>query len=574
MPVLSLNNLYSFEELEEFVARVKKSLNIINDSEEIEFLAEHKIDGLTIVIQYMSGVLVSASTRGDGVTGDDVIENVRNIIPSSLFGNCSEFKDFWSDNNNSLIEIRGEIFITKENFAILNDELKRYGEEVFSTSRHAASGCIRSLTGDIDRTAKLNFLAHGVALTDTLVNLYKNYSNYSDQDSIQEVSKEVNLTQIIEMLEDFGVEFVKGMNCKNLSDIKKFYENVELKRDSIPYDIDGIVCKINNTEYQKILGSSNSAPRFAIAYKFDSKKAETILERVTFQVGRSGVITPVAELKEVHLNGINVSRVTLHNFSEIQQRDLKIGDAVVIERSGDVVPHIHSVLYDKRDGSEVEIKIPEMCPSCGDSLVQKNILVYCLNKNCKEKIILQIMHFVSKAALNINGLGRKNIEFLYEIGFIRNCIDIFHLEKFKFDLEMKNNWGATSVDKLLNEVENAKKIRFDKFLYALGINGVGEFSSKRIAMSYKNLDQLLNVINFNELNHSKDEFISKAIEEISKIDGIGELTATDIVNYFIENINDILVLHNLLIVQDYTDAENSSRNSIIFGKKDSYYWKV
>ena len=497
VPMLSLSNTYNIAEIEDFDKRVKK---IINFSEKIEYILELKLDGLSISLIYENGNLARAVTRGDGKIGEDVTENIMEIesIPKKLKEPIS-------------LEVRGEIILPIQNFNKINEEREENGEEVFANPRNAASGTIRQLDSTIVSKRGLDCYLY------YLVNA-ENYGIKTHLESIKFIEKlGFKTTGIFEEYSDFKT-------------LEKSIEKWRIKREKLDYETDGLVIKINDFSFYETLGYTTKSPRWAIAYKFPAEQVKTRLLDVTFQVGRTGVVTPVAELEAVNLSGSVVKRASLHNFDEIRRKDIKIGDNVIVEKAAEIIPQVVNVVLDDRKGTEKEIKEPESCPACGTKLVKEEGLVAlkCLNPHCPEKIKREISYFVSRDAMNISGLGDKIVEKFIELEKIKTVVDIYFLGNYRNELENLEKMGKKSVDNLLNSINESKNQDFSKVLYALGIPFVGKFNANLLSKTFKDIDVLK----------------EKSVEELLEVKGIGEKAAIA-VNTFLNNENNWKIITEL-----------------------------
>ena len=503
VPMLSLSNTYNISEIEDFDKRVKKIIlaeNIENNSKELEYILELKLDGLSISLIYENGMLVQAVTRGDGQVGEDVTENIREIptIPKKLKENIS-------------LEVRGEIILPISSFNRINQEREDEGEDVFANPRNAASGTIRQLDKTIVAERGLDCYLY------YLVNA-ENYGIKTHMESIEYIEKlGFKTTKIFEKYTDF----------KKLEEaIDKWHDD----RKKLDYETDGLVIKVNNFSLYETLGYTTKSPRWAIAYKFPAEQVKTKLMDVTFQVGRTGVITPVAELEAVNLSGSVVKRASLHNFDEIRRKDIKIGDNVIVEKAAEIIPQVVNVVFDDRTGKEIEIQEPANCPVCNSELAHEEGLVAlkCHNPLCPEKVKRQIAYFVSRDAMNISGLGDKIVEKFIELGKIKTIVDIYSLKEYREELENLEKMGQKSVDNLINNIEASKNRDFSKVLYALGIPFVGKFNANLLTKNFKNIENLKN----------------QSIENLLSVKGIGDKVAIA-VNTFLNNENNWKIITDL-----------------------------
>ena len=502
-PMLSLNNGFNINDIEDFIERTRKFLNISRD--DIEFVCEPKIDGLSISLLYENGELSQALTRGNGYEGELVTENILTIdnIPKKIV----DYPE--------LLEVRGEIFISKNDFEKLNKEQLTNDKKVFSNPRNAAAGSIRQKDSNEIKKRNLMFFAYTVGevsdenLFDTQINLLNKFKYWG-----------FNIPENIKLL-------------KTLDEISSYYNSMLEMRDKIDYEIDGLVYKVNSFALQKRLGEMSRAPRWAIAHKLPSLIKESIIEKIDLQVGRTGTITPVARVKKVKIGGVEVSNVTLHNEDEIERKDIRIGDTVLIERAGDVIPHILSVVKEKRTKVSEKYFISKHCPACGQITIKKEgeAARKCINTDCKAQKIENLIHFCSKNGMNIDGLGNKQIKLFFKKGIVTKYSDIFKLYEKKDELKSYDGFGELSVNKLLSNINKAKLVNFDKFLTSLGIKQVGENTSKILAEHYIDLPNLINNIK-KATNKVSDEF-----HYLVNIDQIGISVAEDIINFFNSSTN-------------------------------------
>ena len=521
----SLANALNLEEFYNFVEKTNRFLKV---EQFPECVCELKIDGLSFSAMYHYGKLSYVATRGDGIVGEDVTNNVLQIenFPKTLpnGSRASELAEF---------EVRGEIYMPKDAFEKLNNELE--DDKKFSNPRNAASGTLRQLDTEIVRSRGLK------------------YYTYFIGDSSEKITN--TQSESLELLKDLGfVVNSKWMVAKNVDEIIKFHEEVAENRYALDCDIDGVVVKINDFEIQEKLGSTAHDPRWAIAYKFSGLTAVTKLIGITNQIGRTGIITPVAELAPVNIGGVFVKRATLHNYDEIRRLGLSIGDLVEIKRSGDVIPKILKV--EKHFENSLAIDPPENCPCCG-SKIQKDdrfVAIYCPNHDgCKSQIVDSIRHFASRNGLDISGLGRQTINLFYDLGFLRGILDIFKLNRYKEQLENLDGFGQKSAQNLFISIEESKKVYFNKVLYALGIDEVGENVAKLLAKYYKN---------FNELLADREKFT-----KLQNINGVGEEMINSLVAYFNneKNFEMIQSLMHILDIRECIDAGQSlNGESVVF----------
>ena len=484
VPMLSLSNTYNISEIEDFDKRVKK---IIDVKKKIDYVLELKLDGLSISLIYENGVLKQGITRGDGQIGEDVTENIMEIesIPKKL-------KDPIS------LEVRGEVILPISEFSRINQEREDEGEDVFANPRNAAAGTIRQLDKSIVKERKLDCYLY------YLVNA-EEYGMKTHKESIEYIEKlGFKTTKIFELYNDF-------------EKLEKAIDVWRTKREKLNYETDGLVIKVNEFEHYDELGYTTKSPRWAIAYKFPAEQVKTKLYDVTFQVGRTGVVTPVAELEAVNLSGSVVKRASLHNFDEVRRKEIKIGDNVIIEKAAEIIPQVVNVVFEDRKGDEKDIEVPKNCPICDSELVKEEgqVALKCLNPQCPEKVKREIAYFVSRDAMNITGLGEKIVEKFIELGKIKTVVDIYSLKNYAEELENLEKMGKKSVENLINSIEESKKQGFSKVLYALGIPFVGKFNANLLTKNYNSIELLK----------------EKSIEDLLEIKGIGDKVAVAVHTY-------------------------------------------
>ncbi len=484
VPMLSLSNTYNISEIEDFDKRVKK---IIDVKKKIDYVLELKLDGLSISLIYENGILKQGITRGDGQIGEDVTENIMEIesIPKKLKETIS-------------LEVRGEVILPISEFSRINQEREDEGEDVFANPRNAAAGTIRQLDKSIVKERKLDCYLY------YLVNA-EEYGMKTHKESIEYIEKlGFKTTKIFELYNDFGK-------------LEKAIDVWRTKREKLDYETDGLVIKVNEFEHYDELGYTTKSPRWAIAYKFPAEQVKTKLYDVTFQVGRTGVVTPVAELEAVNLSGSVVKRASLHNFDEIRRKEIKIGDNVIIEKAAEIIPQVVNVVFEDRKGDEKDIEVPTNCPICDSELVKEEgqVALKCLNPQCPEKVKREIAYFVSRDAMNITGLGEKIVEKFIELGKIKTVVDIYSLKDYAEELENLEKMGKKSVENLINSIEESKKQGFSKVLYALGIPFVGKFNANLLTKNYNSIELLK----------------EKSVEDLLEIKGIGDKVAVAVHTY-------------------------------------------
>ena len=489
----SLDNTYSNEELESWYARTSKIL----DTKDFEFCCELKYDGASVNLLYENGKLLRALTRGDGTQGDNITNNIKTISSVPLNIDNSFLKKF---------EIRGEIIILNDSFEQLNRKREELGEQIFKNPRNTSSGSIKLLdSNEVARRPLQCFL----------------YSIVSDEVKIKRHSELLNIAR------DMGFDVPKYEKIVDgLDGVKNYIDYWDKNRSSLPFEIDGIVVKINNIDFQKKLGFTSKFPRWAIAYKYKAENLVTKLNSISFNVGRTGTITPVANLEPVLISGSTIKRASLHSFDQMMKLRLRVNDSVYVEKGGEIIPKITGIDYSNRGSEDDEIKFPTHCPECGTKLVKldSEANFFCPNtKNCRPQVIGRIQHFVSRKAMNIDGLGDETIKLLYNKGYLKDISDIYNLDYNSISLI--EGHADKSVKNLQISIEDSKSKPFQKVLYGLGIRHVGESASKKILKNIKSIDELMNM--------------SK--ESLSEIDEIGEKTAASIIEFFQDEDNRDLI---------------------------------
>jgi len=497
-PMLSLSNAITNEEIFDFNKRINKWLN----TENVSYVAEPKIDGLGVSLIYENGNLTRALTRGDGYSGEDITHNIRtiNAIPLQLRKNEKKFPSF--------IEIRGEIFMLKDEFLNLNKFRSEKDQKLFANARNAAAGSVRQLDPQVTAKRKLSIFCYEIGSTDDL-NIGKHW-------------------EMLDYIRSIGLPVSPlSKKVEGSDEMIKYHNNLEQKRDDIPYEIDGSVIKIDDYHLRESLGERARSPRWAIAAKFKSKQAETQILDIVLQVGRTGVITPVAKVKDVEISGAVISSATLHNQDEIDKKDIRINDFIIIERSGDVIPKISEVIKRKRPTNTKKFNISNFtCPSCASSITrtEDKVAYRCVNLQCEAKIKGAIEHFCSKNAMNIDGLGPQIVDQLTNESLIKNVDDLFTITYS--DLISLDRFQDKSANNLINSIEQSKNTTFPRFVFSLGIPHVGQHVSK-ILDSY--------------CNSSVDNLSKISFEELENIDGIGLIVAQSIIDFFQNNNNSIIV---------------------------------
>lgn len=515
VPMLSLSNTFSIEDLRDFDSRISK----LSSDDSIEYICELKIDGLAISINYENGKLVSAATRGDGIVGENVTENIKTIfsIPKTL----KTKKSF---------EVRGEVYLPKKSFELLNKEREENNEVLFANPRNAAAGSLRQLDSKITAKRRLSVFIYSV-VGDENIN-----------------SQKMALT----VAADLGLPVNPNFKlCKTIDEVVDYIMYWEEHKQDLPYEIDGIVIKVNSYSLQEEIGSTQKSPRWATAYKFPEEELATKLLDIELSVGRTGIITPVAVLNPINISGSTVSKASLHNKDIIDELDIHIGDMVVVKKAGEIIPKVVRVVEELRLANSEKYVMPNICPSCKSKTFTKegDPFTRCLNLDCPEQNIRKIIHFASREALNIEGLGDKVVATLYEKGIIKHTIDLFSLDRNKL-VELER-MGDKSVDNLLNAIENSKQSSLDKVIFALGILNVGKKAGKILAEYYKNLTN----------------FSKATVDELLELPDIGLITAESIVDY-LSNDNNLRFINELIEIgmNPQYEIQNKNTDNIFSGK--------
>lgn len=512
VPMLSLGNVFNQEELFAFARRAEERL----PNQTIQYDVELKFDGLAISLWYEQGVLVRGVTRGDGETGEDITQNVKTIrnLPKVLTTNQGEVP--------TLLEVRGEVLMPKAGFEKLNAENEAKGEKTFANPRNAAAGSLRQLDPNIAAARPLAFYAYGIAQCEP---------NHGQN----------TMSESLEWLQQFG--FAVGERhfvCDSIQEVQAVYEQINAERPQLSVEIDGMVIKVNSLKQQQQLGFLSREPRWATAYKFPAVAALTTVEHIDWQVGRTGTLTPVARLNPVAVGGVTVSNVTLHNIGEIHRLDVRIGDTVSVYRSGDVIPKVEKVWPEFRPVDATEVELPSQCPVCESPVVmpEGEALARCSGGlYCAAQRIEAIRHFVSRKALDIEGLGDRWVESLLHLDLLKDVADIYHLHEHREKLLTIEKMGEKSVQNLIDSIENSKKTTLAAFIYALGIRGVGETTARMLANTFQTLDALR----------------VADIEALKKTPDVGDITAEWIVEFF-QAPHNLEVLDRLLAAGIHWDA--------------------
>ena len=528
VPMLSLQDIFDDGEVADFMDRLHKFLGLPPDAP-IDIVAEPKIDGLGYSAIYENGRFVRGATRGDGSIGEDITENLKTIseLPQIL-----KTADLFSQVP-PLLDVRGEVYMKKVDFLALNEDQKAKNDKVFANPRNAAAGSLRQLNPAITAKRNLSVFAYALGAYDGAP--FKTHWDF------------------LQSLKAWGFPINPLIRlCHNTAEMLAFFRELGEKRAGLPYDIDGVVYKVNDLSLQKRLGFIARSPRWAIAHKFPAEQATTILKKIRIQVGRSGAMTPVADLEPINVGGVLVQHATLHNADEIERKDIREGDTVVVQRAGDVIPQIVRVIKEKRSVTSMPFEFPKICPVCGAHAAREgdDAVTFCTGGlTCPAQAMERLKHFVSKDAFDIQGLGDKNIEQFYELGWIQNPVDIFNLEnQHLFDVLNLEGWGQKSAVNLFEAIEKAKTVSLARFIYALGIPEVGEATGKLLATHFGSWE-----------NFAKTAAGSDAMSALTQIDGIGETMAQDIMDFFAEDHNQRLLteLLNILIVQEAPKQMNN-----------------
>ncbi len=519
-PMLSLSNTYSTEELEDFDKRVAKGLN----GEPYEYFCELKFDGVALSLTYQNGVLARGVTRGDGTRGDDITNNVKTIrtIPLRLKGDCPQ--EF---------EARGEAFLPRENFTRLNREREDIGEEPYANARNTASGTLKMQDSSIVAKRGLDCYL---------------YSMMSDGDGTS--THETSINDLIRLGFNVSPTYAK---CANMAEVIDYIHRWETKRLELPLETDGIVIKVNSVKQQNVLGYTAKSPRWAIAFKYKAESAATVLKNITYQVGRTGAVTPVAELQPVFLAGTTVKRASLHNANEIARLDLRIGDTVYVEKGGEIIPKVTGVDHGKRPTGSVSVEYIKNCPECGTALVryEGEAVHYCPNlTGCPPQIKGRVEHFIQRKAMNIDSLGERTINQLYEKGLVRSPADLYDLT-FD-DVYQLEGFKDLSTQNLLKGIEASRETEFESVLFALGIRYVGKTVAEKLAGSLLNIDNLANA----------------TYEELIEVPEIGERIAQSVLSYFEEpeNRREIERLKSAGVQMEIAEKENTAVSAVLSDK--------
>ncbi|MBU1083232.1 NAD-dependent DNA ligase LigA [Patescibacteria group bacterium] len=509
---MSLDDAFSFEELEDFASRIEK---ITKDK--IEYVCELKIDGLQIVLTYKNGLLVTGATRGDGRLGEDVTHTIRTIqeIPLKLTKPLN-------------VVVSGEVYISKKDFEAINKQQTKLEEAVYANPRNLAAGTVRQLDPSVAAGRRLKSFVY-------------------------DLEGDIGPTTQIAMLQElkslgFAVN-VDNRLCVNLDEVKKFIESWAEKRDKLPYETDGVVIKVNKIKSRDVLGATAKSPRWAIAYKFPAEQKTTQVLDIKVQVGRQGTLTPVAVLKPVKLSGSVVSRATLHNEDEIKRKDIRVGDTVIVQKAGDVIPEVVAVIKSKRPAKSKEFKMPKSCPVCSGAVIKPKgeVAHKCANKNCFVVQLRKLEHFVSRKAFDIDGLGTKIVEQLYKEGLVKDFADFFTVTEG--DIKPLERFAEKSASNLIISIEESKQIDLDRFIYALGILHVGDQTARDLTSQFSTLKEISNA----------------TLEDLQAVEGVGEKVAKSIYEFFNDHQNSLLV-DNLLSAGVKINISRKLKSNQLSGK--------
>jgi len=487
----SLANAYNYQELLSYDERVKNSVG------NSEYCVELKIDGLSISLHYLDGKLNMALTRGDGEIGENVTNNVKTIRTLPLV-----------IEDKRALEVRGEVYLSKKQLQIINEERETEGLEPFVNCRNAAAGSIRQLDSRIAASRKLDGFWYQIPQA-----LQLGFKKHSDS---------------LDWLDDLGfVTNQKRVICKDISEVQSFIEQIELIRHDLPYDIDGIVIKVNSLLAQEELGYTIKVPKWAIAYKFRAEEVQSVIEDIFVTVGRTGKVTPNAKLTRVFVGGTNVSAAQLHNEDYIRDKDIRIGDTVVIKKAGEIIPEVVQVVIEQRKVNSEIYKFPENCPNCNSVLhrLKDESDIYCFNPDCSARVVESIIHFASRNCLNIEGFADKTVEQLYNLGWLKKIEDLFHLDRFKEKIIATNGFGAKSYGKMIESIEKAKKQPLEKLLFGLGIRHIGEKASQILVREFGSLENIMKA----------------EVKDIAAIYDMGEVKAMSIYYFFKDEKNLLLI---------------------------------
>lgn len=537
VPMLSLSNIFSADDVYEFMARVRRFLGL-QENTQVEIVAEPKIDGLSFSAFYQNGSFKTGATRGDGVEGENITENLKTIraLPTVLKDNNDLFCQIPEQ-----FEVRGEVYMSKKDFFELNKQQETSGQKIFANPRNAAAGSLRQLNPEITASRPLSIFAYAVGV-----------ASHTPWQTHYE---------FLSCLKKWGFPVNPLIRvCKNESEMLDFFEHLNQIRSDLPYDIDGVVYKVNRLDLERRLGFVARSPRWATAHKFPAQQAITRLNKIRIQVGRTGALTPVADLEPITVGGVVVRHATLHNADEIVRKDIREKDYVVIQRAGDVIPQVVRVLPERRSDESRPFHFPDKCPVCGSKALREgdDAVIYCTGRLvCPAQSIEQLKHFVSKEGFNIEGLGEKNIELFFSLGWIKNSADLFELEdKHKFDILQLEGWGQKSASNLFEALEHASQgIPLERFIYALGIPEIGEATARVLAQHYGSWQAFKTAMSSPE-----------GLAQLVHIESVGPVMAQYIIDFFDEEHNQVLLerLNAAVVILDF--VETKTTDTVLSGK--------
>jgi len=480
----SLSDVFSKDELYAFDSRVRE---VVGD--DVEYVVEKKIDGLSVSLEYENGRFIRGSTRGDGIVGEDVTQNLKTIKSIPLVLN----EDI------PYLEVRGEVFMSKKDFIKLNEEQEALEQPLFANPRNAAAGSLRQLDPKVTASRKLDIFVFNVQNING-----KNFETHSES---------------LEYLKILGFKVSPGYKvCKSIEEALEEIERIGESRGEMPFEIDGAVVKVNSLEQRRVLGSTSKTPRWAVAYNYPAERKQTKIKEIWVNVGRTGVLTPNAVLEPVRLAGTTVSRATLHNMDYIREKDIRIGDTVWVQKAGDIIPEVVEVLYDKRTGEEKEFEMPKRCPACNSEVVREEgeVAYRCIGIECPAQLFRSIVHFASRDAMNIDGLGPAIIEALLNKGFIKGVADLYYLHEKRDELVNMERMGKKSTENLLNSIERSKSNNIDRLITGFGIRHIGLRAAQLLSENFESIDELAKA----------------SVEDIMKINEFGEKMARSVVTFF------------------------------------------
>ncbi|MCY4031878.1 MAG: NAD-dependent DNA ligase LigA [Hyphomicrobiales bacterium] len=548
VPMLSLRNAFDEEDVKEFLASIRNFLGL-GEEDSIAMTAEPKIDGVSVSLRYEAGKFVRGATRGDGREGEDISENLRHIkgVPEKLTARKCP----------GVVEVRGEVYMDRNDFLKFNERQEKAGEKVFANPRNAASGSLRQLDASITAKRPLGFFAYG-------------WGEMSDLPWPTQ-------SKALEILKAWGFKIAPAQSCSSLDEMFKAYGKLESARATLPYEVDGVVYKIDRLDWRERLGTVSRSPRWAIAHKLPAEEVETVIEGIDIQVGRTGTLTPVARLNPVHVSGVTVSNVTIHNEDEIARKDIRIGDSVIVRRAGEVIPQIVSVIKDKRPKGAKPFAFPRRCPECDAEALremnvgsgEESVARRCVaGLTCPAQALERLVHFVSRNAFDIEGLGRRSLEMFFKEGIIRHPDDIFTLEERDGDghtpLAEREDWGEKSARNLFDSINSRREISIERFLFALGIRHIGEATARLLALHYGSLQKLRAALESISVEKGKVQG-GASWDDLLAIDGVSAVLAEPLVLFFSEEHNRNVV-EGLLKKVKVLDAEAPGGESPLRGK--------